>query len=208
MMVQTETDLIILGSFADRQPDSETFRLWEIAGTGHADRYVSQLGLTDRGDDPKVAEVVETTFAIPFLVNCGIPINSGPQHFVAKAAIAALDNWLRNGVAPANADRIEVDEQAMGLLRDSLGIVLGGVRTPFVDVPIATLSGEGQTESLFCSLYGTTSLFNDETLAGLYLDHETYVTAVEASADTAVQEGFLLPPDGELIKAAALELDW
>ena len=75
--------------------------------------------------------------------------------------------------------------------------------TPFVDVPIAALSGEGQTESLFCSLYGTTSLFDDETLAGLYSDHETYVTAVKASVDSAVQEGFLLQPDGELIKAAA-----
>jgi len=203
MMVQTETDLFVLGSHADRQSDSANFRLWEIAGTGHADNYVSNTGLSDLGTDPNIASVVENTSPIPVLVTCGKPINSGPQHFVVNAAIAAIDNWLRNGVAPAYADRIETAGSPAAIVRDSVGNALGGIRTPYVDAPIAKLSGEGQTGGTFCSLYGSTQLFNKTQLAGLYPNHATYVAAVNNSVDNAVLEGFLLQPDGALIKAWA-----
>lgn len=200
MMVQTETDLFVLGSYTDRQEDSDLFRLWEIAGASHADRYVSHVGLTDRGNNPNAAAIVEDMYAVPVLIECPKPINTGPQHFVVKAAISALDNWLRTGIAPASAERLEVDEVSSSLMRGSDGNVLGGIRTPYVDVPIATLSGEGQTTSVFCSLFGTTDLFDKAQLATLYPDHESYVSAVSASVDDAVQKGHLLEPDGELIK--------
>jgi hypothetical protein len=203
MMVQTETDLFVLGSYTDRQPDSELFRLWEIAGAAHADRYVSQVGLTDRGGNPKSAAIVEDKFAVPVLIECPTPINTGPQHFVVKAAVSALDNWLRTGVAPDSADRLAVDELSSTFMRDDHGNVLGGIRTPYVDAPIAMLSGEGQSSSLFCSLFGTTDLFDKAHLASLYPDHESYVDAVSTSIEDAVAKGHLLAPDGELIKAWA-----
>lgn len=203
MMVQTETDLFVLGSYADRQPDSTNFRLWEIAGTGHADTYVASKGLADRGTDPNVVGIVTTTSAIPILVTCGKPLNSGPQHFVVKAAVAALDDWIRDGVAPTSAPLIETAGNPAAIVRDGFGNAVGGVRTPQVDVPIATLSGEGQTGGVFCALYGTTQKFGTAQLAGLYPSHEAYVSAVNASVDEAVSQGFLLQPDGELIKSWA-----
>lgn len=203
MMVQTETDLFVLGSYADRQPDTDLFRLWEIAGAAHADRYVSSVGLSDKGGNPKAAAVVEDKYAVPVLIECPKPINSGPQHFVVKAAVAALDNWVRTGVAPAHAERLEVDELSTTFVRDDHGIARGGIRTPYVDVPIATLSGEGQTTSVFCRLFGTTALFDKAKLAGLYPDHETYASKVADSVDDAVAKGFLLQRDGELIMAWA-----
>lgn len=204
LMLQTETDLTVLETHSDRQPDTDMFRLWEVAGTAHADHYVGSLGLRDEGNNPAVAKVTENRYAIPLLVKCGKPINAGPQHFVVKAAIAALDTWMRTGVAPAPADRLIYDEATESLKRDHLGIAVGGIRTPFVDVPVATLSGEGQPgDDLFCSLYGTTRLFDSATLKSLYPDQQTYASAVVASTDDAVKKGYLLPPDGELIKAWA-----
>ena len=52
LVVQTEGDLIgaTFGSAAARQPDSKRFRLWEIAGTAHADTYSGTVGLGDNGD--------------------------------------------------------------------------------------------------------------------------------------------------------------
>jgi hypothetical protein len=38
---------------------------------------------------------------------------------------------------------------------------------------------------------------------GLYPDHPTFVSEVNASVDNAVQNGFLLQPDGDLIKSWA-----
>ena len=64
-MFETETDLITHstfgpGYFAARQPDSERFRLWEVAGTSHADTYSLLVGITDFGDSPDAAELVVT----------------------------------------------------------------------------------------------------------------------------------------------------
>ena len=39
--IQTETDVAsILNSYAARQPDNDHFRLWEVAGTAHADAHL------------------------------------------------------------------------------------------------------------------------------------------------------------------------
>src|SRR5438034_9866875 len=68
--IQTETDVAsILNSYAARQPDSDRFRLWEVAGTAHADQHL--LGPTTK------------------YIDCGAPVNDGPMHVVAKAALRA-----------------------------------------------------------------------------------------------------------------------
>jgi hypothetical protein len=197
---ETETDLTLLGYYLARQPDSDSFRLWEVAGTAHADTYTVTVGSMDLGDSPEAAKILVTANPIP-QIQCGLPMNSGPQHFVLNAAIAALNRWVREGIAPPMAPRIEMNGST--IVRDAYGNALGGIRTPYVDVPIATLSGEGQGGSVLCILFGTTTLFPAEVLMSLYADQEAYVAAVEESADAAVQAGFLLPTDAELVKAAA-----
>jgi hypothetical protein len=200
---ETETDLINLGYFSDRQPDSERFRLWEVAGTAHADTYTLSVGSTDLGKSPSAAELVLTSTPFPGFT-CGTPINSGPQHFVLNAAIAALNKWVVRGTLPPQAPRLDVvDGTPPTINLDAFGNALGGIRTPAVDVPIAVLSGLGQTGSVFCSLFGTTVPFDDATLAVLYPKHRAYVSAVNKAANAAVKAGFLLRPDAKLIKAAA-----
>lgn len=201
---QAETDLLILGSVNDRQPDSNNFRLWEIAGTAHADTYSLILGNNDIGGDPSVARVFEQADAVPGFITCARPINAGHQHWVLKAAINALDNWVRTGEPAPEAPRLNVENNAFVL--DSNGNVTGGIRTPYVDAPVAILSGLGQEGGAgFCRLFGTTSLFDDIKLAELYPTNEDYVSAVTQSTDKAVNSGFILPADGELIKTHAAD---
>jgi hypothetical protein len=200
-MLQTETDLFFLGEYPDRQDDAANFRLWEVAGAAHADLYVSKFGLSDLGNDPKIAAVVEDT-PNP-LLKCTNLANSGPQHFVLDAAMAALDNWVRNGIVPAHADRLEVAGNPPAFVKDNVGNVLGGVRTPYVDAPVAILSGELAEGSTLCRLFGSTKLLDSAELAQRYPDHASFVADVNASTDNAVSNGFLLPPDADLIKAWA-----
>ena len=49
---QAETDLIVLDYLPARQPDNEHFRLWEVAGTAHADVYTFVAGFVDSGALP------------------------------------------------------------------------------------------------------------------------------------------------------------
>jgi hypothetical protein len=200
---QTETDLMTLGFLPDRQPDSENVRLWEVAGTAHADTYTLRVGAEDRGDDPRAADVVEVASPLAGIIECGAPVNSGPQHFVLKAGIAALEKWIRTGKPPAEAPRLSVSGSPAVFDLDEHGNVKGGIRTPHVDAPIATLSGLGQTGAGFCGIFGTTKLFDEETLEALYSSHDDYVSKVDAATARAEAAGHLLAADAALIRAAA-----
>jgi hypothetical protein len=200
---QTETDLFGLSSLPSRQDDGPLFRLWEVAGTSHVDTYGLIVGFTDRGGDPRAAELVIESKPIPGFIECNGPINSGYQHFVLKAAIDALNTWVRDGVAPPMAPRMDTGGNPVGFLLDRFGNVTGGIRTPIVDVPIATLSGLGQSGGTFCGLTGSTLPFSGNLLAELYPTHAGYVAAVEAATDAAVEAGFIRPADAPLIKTAA-----
>jgi hypothetical protein len=90
------------------------------------------------------------------------------------------------------------------IVRDGLGIALGGVRTPAVDVPIATLSGDPPPDSsILCSLFGSSTPLSPAVLRARYASRAAYVDAVRASADAAVDAGFLLPADVAEIVAEA-----
>ncbi len=212
MTLETESDLLSLQYYSNRQADSDKFRLWEVAGTAHADTYTLS-GLFDVGIDPTLAQVSSVTNIVPGLINCDLPVNSGPQHhFVADAAFTALNRWVTTGVPPAFAPRLSIAGSPPAFVLDASGNVQGGIRTPYVDVPVAKLSGLGQPGSMetithggnsFCFLFGTTTLFDSATLSALYPSHASYVAAVNASTDSAVAQGFLLATDAELIKKAA-----
>jgi hypothetical protein len=84
-------------------------------------------------------------------------------------------------------------------VRDQYGNALGGVRSPDVDVPIKTLSGDPPADSsgsFWCFLFGSTTPFTPEQLMSLYPTHDDYVTKVRESASQQQKAGFLLAPEG------------
>lgn len=203
---QTETDLFLLGSINDRQEDSDRFRLWEVAGTAHGDYYSFIIGRADVGEDPRFM-LVEEADGIPGFLQCDRPVNAGPMAWVFGAAVRALDAWVAQGTPPPTAERLAVDDTGTAFLKDELGLVRGGVRTPWVDAPVAILSGEGQSGDPLCFLFGTTRLFDAAQMAELYVDEAGYMDAVETALEDAIGGGFLLPEDADRIRAAA-PLQW
>jgi hypothetical protein len=200
---QTESDIILLNSSPNTQPDSALFRLWEVAGTAHADVYTLLTSNSDVGDDPSVADVVEVTEPVPGLITCDAPINSGPMHWVLKAGLHGLVQWIITGEPLPEAERLALTAGGETFQLDELGNVLGGVRTNYVDAPVAVLSGLGQTGESFCRIFGTTMLFDEAQLTKLYPTHQAYLDAVTSSTQSAVDGGFLLPVDADLIVADA-----
>jgi hypothetical protein len=207
LMYQTESDLLVLNSLPSHQPDSGAFRQWEVAGTAHADVYTLDTGHDDKGDDPSVARVIETLEGSPFpgLITCEKPINSGPAHWVLKAGLRGMIDWISTGTPLPEAPRLSVTDDGSAFQLDEYGNVLGGIRTNYVDAPVATLSGLGQTGESFCRIFGTTFLFDAAQLAELYPTEQDYLDAVNASLDAALEAGYLLPPDAALIVADAEE---
>lgn len=190
LQVVTETDLYALrpgAAFPDaRQPDDERVHTWEIAGTAHADadylRLLYEQGTAQFEGFLDLRGVLETA-------------NQGPQTYVMRAALRALHDWVLEDVEPPGAEPMEVADGA--IVRDEHGNALGGVRTPAVDVPVATLTGEGTP------LIGSTTPFTSAELADLYGSTEHYLQAFDAALEEAVDAGFILADDVDQLRADA-----
>ena len=209
LTLTTETDLFQFGNVLSRQADSKLFRLWEVAGTAHADIYTLGIGNTDVGDgkaDVQLFQSMITPSSKPYgLFACGQPVNSGEQTYVVRAALAALNRWVA-GTAPPKAPRFVLDPAQPSKRRlDANGNMRSGIQPPAVVAPIAALAGVGQTGSSFCGLFGTTTPFDTAKLASLYANHAAFVKAWNAATDKAVMAGFVLAADAAHIKAAAAQ---
>jgi Alpha/beta hydrolase domain len=208
LILQTETDLTSLGGGSVRQHDGALIRQWELAGAAHADTYLLFASGQDDGALPaaRLAELLRPTTEI-MLGTTGSPVNSGPQqHYVECAAIEALHAWAASGMAPATAPRLEVS--GADFARDSRGIAIGGIRTPWTDAPVAALSGTGQTGDGFAFLFGTTRQFDSAELAELYPDGmASYLTRFRQSLDDCIEAGYILAADRAEILALG-EASW
>ncbi len=208
LALQGESDALSAITGGNLQPDSEGFRLWEMAGAAHTDLYTgNEKGSLDKGDDPEVADVIETDVIVPGLLVCPENVNDGPMHWIAKAAIAALNDWLITGTPAPTAPRLMLNEEGTAFELDSVGNARGGIRSPYVDAPVATLSGLRQESGGLCVLYGNTTLFDEAQIFDLYSDKQAYIDAIDKASDAAVAAGFLLPVDAELIKTRARTSD-
>jgi hypothetical protein len=197
LVFNTETDA---GALQARQADSATYRLWEVAGTAHFDQYGLLTGATDTGERSSVAEWFDTMLHPTSQPNpgfsCASPINTGPQTFVLRSAIAHLDRWIARGTPPRSAPRYEtISISPVEYALDANGNVRGGIRTPAVDAPVAKLSGLGQTGTTFCFLFGTTVPFTQEQLTALYGNHSGFVRAWSRATLSAFAAGYLRPED-------------
>jgi hypothetical protein len=175
LVLQTEGDLLgRMNYLPARQPDGPLLRVWEVAGAAHADLF--QIGEFEA------------------FLGCPDPVNRGQQAYVARAALRHLDAWARGGDAPPSAPPLEIVDG--GFVRDELGIVRGGVRTPVVDAPADVVSGSAAPgASVVCDLFGRTTPLPPGAWDRLWPSHADYLAAYERATDAAIAAGFVLPED-------------
>jgi hypothetical protein len=191
----TETDLEQLQFVLARQDDTDRLLTWEAAGTAHADQSTLDYAVA--------AGARWTDSGVDLSASCG-SINDGPQEPIVQTLMGHLRAWVVDGTPPPAAPPLETDDKV--IVRDDDGIAIGGIRTPAVDAPVAVMTGTNETPSVICSLFGSTEPFTGDELVARYDDTDGLVAAVEASADEAVQAGFLLPRHAEAMVAEAGEV--
>ena len=205
--VQSETDLITLDYRVARQGDEDRLVVWEMAGTSHADMYTFVAGFTDDGLQPVEQLAAGWRPSSQVLgMQLDAAVNAGPQHYVMNAATRALDAWVRDGTAPPAAPRLELDGDAFAV--DEAGNARGGIRTPHVEVPVATLSGLGNGGGPLAFLVGSTVPFPHDGLVERYGTKGAFVERFTSSAQASVDAGFVLADDlDEMVAIAAINVD-
>jgi hypothetical protein len=212
LVFQDETDVAnALLEARQRESWHGRFRLWEVAGTAHFDSYGLAIGPGDIGDGNGELQAFQhlqhpLSSPVPGFIECALPVNAGPQHWVINASLRKLSRWVAHGKAPRIAPRIEATTAPgvapVAFVTDEHGNVRGGIRTPFVDAPIARLTGTGNSTapggsptSTFCSIFGLTVPFTAEQFAARYPTPAHFVWDFAIASLRAYERGHLTEPD-------------
>jgi hypothetical protein len=226
IQINTETEEAILGAptgLAYRRPDSDAqsdrYRLWEVPGASHISNDLDSSPTTEQRD---LAELEGIPLAALPPTGCthqqfvngpwiGVPGTVGPNTYpfgyVADAAFADLTKWVDDGTPPPHAARIETTRSGE-VARDRFGNALGGLRTPFLDVPTATYS---PTDAVahdtdlagLCVLMGYSTPFGPPRLHSLYRNHADYLVRVTRESADLVRHRFWLESDAAHVVAQA-----
>ena len=169
-------------SFAD-QPDNPHYVVWQEAGTAHAPAawwgYISKEQQCDQ-QVPGSADAINTACSV----------NHGSVDYSSRALSAAASRFLLSGRLPSAAPRVQSDGSG-GVARDANGLALGGLRQPFIAVPVGFNTSDG------CPLYGTYTAWSAAKIKSLYPTHDDYLKKLKAYTKTAVRSGWLLPEDAD-----------
>jgi hypothetical protein len=230
IQVNTETEEASFGGppgLTYRRPDSDAsgdrYRLWEVPGASHIS---DEPGGSPTIEERDLAEIEGVPLsAIPATgcthqryvkgpwtgVRGTVDPNSYPFGYIVDAAFAHLTRWVDGGPPPPRAPRLELTGSGTVAL-DRFGNALGGVRTPFVDLPTATYAPSDTVAhntdlAGLCILMGYAAPLSHTTLRLLYGSHADYVAAVRRESDKLVHEGFWLRTDAATVADGAADSD-
>jgi hypothetical protein len=171
-----------------RQPDTDKYRSWEIAGASHMPNRMT-------GASRKIWErdgMIDPTRTFWDISR----MNEVDWHNAFDAALLHVHRWINGGSPPPQMPPIQVEGRDYAY--DQYGNVQGGVRMPEMEVPI----GRYVAGPIY-PLIGYTVPFSPERLRQLYPTHEAYVAKITAAANAAKDAGIILPEAvDEYIQAA------
>ena len=196
-----------------RRPDGDAagdqFRIYEVAGMAHNDSRINPT----YDPDP-----------------CAHPSSKFPQGMGMTVGLDHLIQWVDKGKVPPRAEYIEVDNDTKNdgsvLALDANGNAKGGVRNPYVDVPMyryvapnegatppipnpaASVAnrGGGNGAQFFCSIGGYQLPLTKEQTQALYKNKKDYQTKVEQRTNQLIKEGWLSPVYKDLILGDAAKV--
>lgn len=202
--IMAETDM--QRRAATPQPDTDTFRQWEVAGSSHVDIPFE----IEYGKVRNLREGLSLQNVQPRDQACELPAYSRvPFRDVLNAAFEHLVVWIRDDIPPPTAEPLQLRRMMpeVEFARDEYGNVLGGIRLAEHVVATAKNTGLNSGSNRFCFLYGSHQPFDKATLDTLYPSHQSYVDAVRGVVEQNVADGYILPLAAELTVREAQDSD-
>jgi hypothetical protein len=211
IMMPTMTEVVQDAATGNRyrRPDGDApgdqFRIYEVAGMAHIDSRVTPI----YDPDP-----------------CRFPVSRFPQGMGVAAGLDRLIQWVDKGRTPPRAQYITVDNDTKNdnsvLALDPYGNPKGGVRNPYVDVPVRRYVTPNEPNPtpipnpspltavagvpLFCSIAGYEQPLTKEQLATLYKNKKDYQNKVERRTTELIKEGWISTAYKDLVLTDAAKV--
>jgi hypothetical protein len=183
----------------DGDAPGSQFRVYEFAGLGHLDSR----------NNPRFTQA-----------DCANPLSNFPLEAYMSVALHHLLTWVDKGVAPPKAERVLLDRNTVNdgslMVLDEHGNPRGGIRNPYVDVPVAKFTarntgtaepgaarGPGMNRGQLCGLSVWLTPIPQAKLKQLYTSKANYVRQFEQKLNDAEKAGWSLPVYHDLILADA-----
>jgi hypothetical protein len=188
----------------DNDAPNDRFRWYEVAAAPRMDiRYYQHMPVME--DQTKSGEpALHGNW--PFNYNCGQPVIGLLELPVFQTAMNAafynIDQWARNGTAPPKVERMTVKDPGTPqatVVADQYGNGVGGIRSPHVDVPVATYYTHAPGQAT-CRNIGYKVPFDWSRLETLYGSSKNYVSKVNQKIDQLVKDKLLLPADAKRLR--------
>jgi hypothetical protein len=205
-------------NLAARRPDSDgphRYRLYEVAGASH---------MTAHEAGPMALPVIEEP-------------SEFPMDMLVGGALLNLRRWVREDIAPPRAERLIVlrdrsagpagrRDEARPLQRDEHGNAIGGVRSPWVDVPVASYyphssprpseepaavpaaPGRRLVPEDIADLMGCMSRFTPDELRALYGTPESYRERFDAQLTRLIERRWIAAADAERARDGAARVEF
>ena len=215
--IDSQGDIFQLGSYLWPQQESDKpdsgVRVYEIAGAPHGPAFIVNY-------QPPAEEIVKAgklLWDVPYAYGGVEPkANHLPRQYIEAAMFANMERWVTKGAVPPHGEKLHVQDGVgaqtslfgetihASFVKDAFGNVLGGVRSPYVDVPIATYAESAtlKPDHAYAWSFGHQDDFTSEALQKLYGvvgTHQAYVEKITASVKQLVSEHWLEPEEGTRI---------
>ena len=201
----------VLRAYNMRREDSDTpgdlYRLYEVAGSSHMDAaYYRHMPIPE----DQVASgqpAFLSSWPLAYACDIDIPMQDHPIfRYAAAATLENIDRWVREGVPAPRAGRVRVSDggtDRAAFVKDEFGNAVGGVRSPYLDVPAATFHAKTPGRAI-CGNLLYIEPFDWARLEALYGSSEEYAAKVAEAVERSVEQRWLTPSDGEKIKQEAI----
>jgi hypothetical protein len=194
----------------DSDEPGKQFRLYEFAAIGHVDSRDNARLLPNPCAKPLSTFLTQAYFAV---------------------TLHHLLRWVDEGIVPPRAPRILLDRDesndGSSMVLDQHGNPLGGIRSPYVDVPTAKYAPVNtaadpvianpseyvrvnglQGAQIMCRLSAYQEPFSQAKLRELYRNEREYLRQFTARLDELEQQGWSLPIYRETILADAAKTEF
>jgi hypothetical protein len=204
VIMKTQSDLPFTAR-ADNDAPDDIFRVYEMPAATHADKYLFRY-LPLVAQQAKASDRIPVTDQWAFDSNCDVPdirVNYYPQGYLIGGALDNMELYAKNKTPLPKASRVPMIDRGAEEARpqmDQYGNAMGGVRTPYVDVPVGTYHAQLAGANATCAELGYLEVWPWQKTMSIYGSYDNYRQKVQASIQKLVADRWVSAKNAERIR--------